>query len=88
MSTITPPSTGPSAGPSSIGTPITLITLPIRCGPAAWAMRIIPAGMIIPPPKPWSTRKAMSEPADQAAPHSRDPATNSTTETSHTRRAP
>src|SRR5215213_4835032 len=32
-STIAPPITGPKIGPSRIGTPITLITRPIRCGP-------------------------------------------------------
>jgi len=39
---IAPPSSGPNTGASSIGTPITLITRPIRCGPAAWARMVLP----------------------------------------------
>ena len=74
---IRPPSTGPRIGPSSIGAPTTLITRPIRCGPAAWTRIVIPAGMIIPPPRPWRTRKKISDPADQARPDSTEPATNS-----------
>ena len=40
---------GRATGASSIGTPTTLITRPMRCGPAAWASVIIPIGMIMPP---------------------------------------
>ena len=54
-------------GPSSIGTPTTLITRPMRCGPAAWARVIIPIGMIIPPARPCRTRKAMSDSALHAS---------------------
>jgi hypothetical protein len=45
-------------------------------------------GMIIPPPRPWRTRKAISISADVARPHSADPAPNSATEISQTRLEP
>ena len=86
--TSTPPRTGPSTGPSSIGTPTTLMTRPMRCGPAAWARVIIPIGMIIPPASPCRTRKAMSDSALQAKPHSALVATKAATIVIHTRRGP
>ena len=49
---ITPPSVGPSIGASIAGTKTTLITRPIRFGPAAWASIIWPTGRIMPPPMP------------------------------------
>ena len=87
-STIAPPSTGPKIGASSIGTPIRLITLPIRCGPAAWARIVWPTGRIIPAPTPCSTRKPISDPIDQDAPASVDPSRNRSSEASQTRLAP
>ena len=72
--------TGPRIGPSSIGTPITLITRPTRLTPAVWASSAIPTGMIMPPPKPCSTRKKISDSADQASPQSALPIPNSATE--------
>ena len=36
--------------------------------------------MIMPPPKPWSTRKTISDSADQASPQSALPTPNSATE--------
>ena len=48
-------------GAMSIGTPTTPITRPIRCGPAACVRIICPTGMIMPPPRPCRTRKAMSD---------------------------
>ncbi len=44
-------------GPISIGTPTMPITRPMRCGPAAWDRIVMPAGMIMPPPRPCRTRK-------------------------------
>ena len=41
----------------------------------------MPTGMIMPPPKPWRTRKKISDSADQASPHSAEPRPNSVTET-------
>ena len=38
------------------------------------------AGMIIPPPKPWRTRKKISEPALHARPESTEPIVNSTSD--------
>ena len=49
-----PPRIGPQIGPSSIGTPSTAITRPMRCGPAARVMIVMPSGMSMPPPRPWS----------------------------------
>ncbi len=83
-----PPSTGPKTGASSIGTPITLITRPIRCGPAAWARMVCPTGRIIPAPSPWMTRKVISEPTDHAAPARSEPARNTSSAASQTRLAP
>ena len=52
---------------------------PIRSGPAAWARIACPTGMIIPPPKPCSTRKAISDSVLHASPHSTEPTRNSAT---------
>ena len=56
------------------------ITRPTRCGPAARVRIVMPAGMSMPPPRPCSTRKAISDPADQASPDSTEPPTNSAIE--------
>ena len=48
-------------GPISIGTPTMPMTRPMRCGPAACERIVMPAGMIMPPPRPCRTRKAISE---------------------------
>ena len=65
--------TGPMIGPITMGTPMMLMTRPMRCGPAARARIDWPTGSSMPPPMPWSTRKAMSELADQARPHRLEP---------------
>jgi hypothetical protein len=75
-STSQPPRIGPTIGPRSIGTPMMLMTRPTRCGPAARVRIVMPAGMSMPPPSPWSTRKAMSDSADQARPDRIEPARN------------
>ncbi len=69
-----PPITGPRIGASIAGIAITPITLPIRWGPAIWAMIIWPTGMIMPPPTPCSTRKSTSAPIELAKPQAADPA--------------
>ena len=51
-----PPRIGPKIGPSSIGMPSTAITRPTRSGPAARVRIVMPSGMSMPPPRPWSTR--------------------------------
>ncbi len=56
------------------------ITRPIRSAPAARVRIVMPAGMIMPPPSPWSTRKPISEADDHARPDSADPARNSAIE--------
>ena len=72
--------TGPNTGASTIGTPMMLRTRPTRSGPAARARMIMPVGISIPPPRPWSTRNTMSESIDQAKPHSNEPSVKSTSE--------
>ena len=72
-STSQPPRIGPNTGPSSIGTPMTAITRPSRCGPAARVMIVMPSGMIRPPPKPCRIRKKISEPSLHAMPESSEP---------------
>ena len=79
-STSQPPRIGPKIGPSSIGTPITAMTRPTRSVPAARVRIVMPAGMIMPPPKPCSTRNAISDSADQARPDRIEPNANSTSE--------
>jgi hypothetical protein len=44
--------------------------------------------MIMPPPSPWSTRKKISDSADQASPDSVEPAMNSPTTSIHSGLAP
>ena len=48
----------------------------------------MPTGITIPPPRPCSTRNAISEPADHASPHSSDPPANAATAVMNTRRVP
>ena len=88
LSSSAPPTTGPSAGASSIGTPTSAITRPMRSAPAAWARIAIPTGMTIPPPRPCMTRNAISDPADHARPHSSEPTANAATAVMKTRRVP
>ena len=64
---------GPMIGPRTMGTPMMLMTRPMRCGPAARARIDCPTGSSIPPPIPWSTRKTISELADQATPQRHEP---------------
>ena len=68
-----PPRIGPPIGPSSIGTPSIAISRPIRCGPAALVMIIMPSGISIPPPRPCSTRKPISMLMLEAREHSAEP---------------
>jgi hypothetical protein len=75
-------------GPSSIGTPMIAMTRPIRSGPAARVRIVMPAGMSMPPPKPCSTRKAMSDSADQARPASSEPPMKSASESMYSRFVP
>ena len=67
---------GPRIGPSTVGTPTRVMTRPIRAGPEARANAVWPTGRMRPPPTPWMTRKATSEPIDQAKPHNADPRVN------------
>ena len=87
-STSQPPRIGPKIGPSSIGMPITAITRPTRSTPAARVRIVMPAGMIMPPPKPCSTRKKISDSADHARPDSIEPSANSASEIMYSRLVP
>ena len=71
-----PPRMGPRIGPSSIGMPRIAIRRPIRCGPAALVMIVMPSGINMPPPRPWITRKVISISIDEAAAHSAEPRVN------------
>ncbi len=57
--------------------PSTLMVRPVRAGSEARTRTVIPTGITMPPPRPWRTRKAISEGASQAAPASAEPSTNS-----------
>ena len=85
---IAPPIVGPRTGASIVGTPVIAETLPMFLGPAALAIIICPTGRIIPPPTPWSTRKAISSVVDVAMPQSAEPSVNISTEKSQTFLAP
>ena len=74
-----PPRMGPKIGPSSIGTPRIAMSRPIRAGPAARVMIVMPSGMSMPPPSPCSTRKPMRNSIDPAVAHRAEPAVKSTT---------
>ena len=65
-----------------------LMTRPMRCGPAARARIDWPTGSSMPPPMPWSTRKKMSELADQARPQRLEPMTKRAVEIIQSRLAP
>ena len=80
FSRISPPTTGPRIGAIIAGIDTNPITLPIRWGPATWAMIIIATGMIIPPPAPWRMRKSTSEVIEWTARTAPTPV-NSTSET-------
>ena len=71
-----PPRIGPPIGPSSIGMPRTAISRPIRSGPAARVMIVMPIGMSMPPPRPCSTRYATSCWIESAVEHSAEPSGN------------
>ena len=77
-SIIQPPRIGPPMGPSSMGTPSTAMSRPIRAGPAARVMMVIANGMSMPPPRPCRTRYAMSWLTESAVAHNTDPNTNNT----------
>ncbi len=72
----------------TMGTPMMLMTRPMRCGPAARASIDCPTGSSMPPPTPWRTRKAINESADQARPHRLEPRMKRSVESIQTRLAP
>ena len=52
LSRMSPPMAGPKIGASMAGTATTLMTRPMRSGPAASAIMSWPMGRIMPPPRP------------------------------------
>ncbi len=62
----------------SMGTPKMPMTLPMFCGPTACRMMVMPMGISMPPPMPWSTRKKISSPRFWETPHSIDATVNVT----------
>lgn len=74
-----PPRIGPRMGPRSIGTPRMAMRRPIRSGPAARVMIVMPSGMSMPPPRPWRTRKKTSISMELAIAHRADPRVKSAT---------
>ena len=87
-STSQPPRIGPQIGPSIIGTPMIAMTRPTRCGPAARVRIVMPAGMIMPPPRPCRTRKTISDSALQARPEAIEPTRNSAIDVMYRRLVP
>ncbi len=61
---------------------------PIRLGPAALVMIIMPSGISIPPPRPCSTRKPISMLMLEATEHSAEPAVNSASAVMYRRLVP
>ena len=80
LSRMKPPSAGPRIGASIAGTATTLITRPMRRGPAAAAIIIWPTGRIRPPPTPWMTRNTINSVAELATPQRTDPTVNRNSE--------
>ena len=77
VSVRSPPSTGPSAGATSVGI-ITIVAARARSiGGKARNIIATPTGVSIPPPIPCTIRNAISWPIDWAKPHIIEPITNS-----------
>ena len=51
----------------------------MRDGPAAFVMIVMPSGMSMPPPRPWTTRAPMSIWIEGAKAHRTEPATKNAT---------
>ena len=83
-----PPRIGPPMGPSIIGMPRIAIRRPMRCGPAALVMIVMPSGISMPPPSPCRTRNAMSELMSQAVAQSAEPRVNSAIAVRYSRLVP
>ncbi len=64
------------------------MTRPIRCGPAACVMIVMPSGISMPPPSPCSTRKPISDWISHAKLHNTEPLTNSTSAVMNSRLVP
>ena len=71
-----PPTTGPSAGASTVGTMSTVDAFARSIGGNARNNIAVPTGTSIPPPTPWSNRNAMSSFRLLAIPHNADAAVN------------
>ena len=88
VSVRSPPSTGPSAGATSVGI-ITIVAARARSiGGKARNIIATPTGVSIPPPIPCTIRNAISWPIDWAKPHIIEPITNRASAVSSTRFVP
>lgn len=80
--------TGPSAGAVTVGTMITRPAAARSEGGKARKSMAVPTGVSIPPPMPWSRRKAMSWSSEAARPHRTEAAVNRPTATRNVRLVP
>ncbi len=79
-----PPNTGPRAGARVVGTVMMLATRMRSDGGNARYSMAMPTGIIMPPPAPWTTRKATSWVMFWATPHSAEPIVKTTMDISNT----
>jgi hypothetical protein len=86
--TSNPPTTGPSAGASVVGTVRIAAARTRSAGGKTRNSIASPTGAIIPPPAPCSTRKISSSVSDPAIPHNADAAVNTAIAASSTRLPP
>ncbi len=83
-----PPSTGPRMGPSAVGRVTVAMTRPISRPFAACMISVAMSGIMIPPPMPCTTRKAISAGAFQASALSTEPSRNTASAPIHRRLPP
>ena len=80
--------TGPRIGPRAAGRLTAAISRPTFCPCAACIRIVVISGIITPPPRPWTTRKAIRLSTFQAQAQSTEPSRNRVRATSHSRLAP
>ena len=79
-----PPTTGPSAGASTVGMMSTVDALARSIGGKARNSIAVPTGTSIPPPTPWRMRNTVSSVIEFAVPHSIDAPVNITSANRYT----
>ncbi len=85
---IAPPTSGPRIGPSSAGSATMVTVRPSALPPAACMISVVSSGKMMPPPTPWTTRQAISEPTFQARLEPIEPARKTTSPDIHSRLPP